>query len=265
MNKQLIVLLSTVSLFTAGCATPPHAKPVSLRLLSYNIHHGEGLDRKLNLPRIATVISNQSPDWVSLQEVENGTKRTKQIDQTAELARLTGLDGAFAKSFDFGGGGFGNATLSRHPRRTTSTTPLPASGEPRCFTESLIQIPGLAKPVLFIATHLDWQHANGRLKQMKAIVDHVAQLSPGAPVILAGDFNAESSEATLAMLLATPGWMEATAGVGKTCPADLPKMKIDHIFVRPGKYQCKVIEATVMNETVASDHRPVFCQIELIP
>ena len=263
MKRNLI--LATITLLAAGCATVPSSKPVSLRLVSYNLHHGEGMDRKLDLSRLAAIIRSQTPDWVALQEVENGTRRTKEVDQTAELAKLTGLDGSFAKAFDFGGGGFGNATLSRHPRRSTSVLPLPASGEPRCFTESLIEVPGLPDPVLFIATHLDWQHALGRQTQMQAILDHVAQIPADTPVILAGDFNAESSEPSLSMLLSTPGSSEATAALGNTCPADLPKMKIDHIFVRPGQYTVKVINAAVIDEEIASDHRPIFCQIELIP
>lgn len=257
--------LMTLTLLAAGCATMPSFGPVSLRLVSYNIHHGEGMDRKLNLRRIANIISNLRPDWVALQEVENHTHRTQQIDQTAELARLTRLEGSFAQAFAYSGGGFGNATLSRYPRLTTSTTPLPASGEPRCFTESLITIPGLPVPILFIATHLDWEHVTGRQRQMKAILDRVTLLPAGDPVIVAGDFNAEGTEPALAMLLATPGWLEATASNGKTSPADVPTSKIDHIFVRPGNYQCKVVECSVIEEKVASDHRPVFCRIELAP
>lgn len=32
------------------------AEPVRVRVLCYNIHHGEGVDRKLDLERIAKVI-----------------------------------------------------------------------------------------------------------------------------------------------------------------------------------------------------------------
>ena len=42
---------------------------MTLRILSYNIHHGEGMDGKLDLPRIASVITSVQPDIVALQEV----------------------------------------------------------------------------------------------------------------------------------------------------------------------------------------------------
>lgn len=45
--------------------------------LVHNIHHGEGVDRKLDLPRIAGVIKSVKPDLVALQEGDQGTERTK--------------------------------------------------------------------------------------------------------------------------------------------------------------------------------------------
>ena len=42
-----------------------------LRLVAYNIHHGEGMDGKLDLERIARVIAAEKPDLVALQEVDH--------------------------------------------------------------------------------------------------------------------------------------------------------------------------------------------------
>src|SRR5690606_78873 len=64
-------------------------KPLRLRVLSYNIHHGEGIDGKLDLERIAKVILAVKPDLVAVQEVDQNTERADKIDQPAELARLT--------------------------------------------------------------------------------------------------------------------------------------------------------------------------------
>ena len=44
--------------------------PGTLRVLTYNIHHGEGTDGKLDLDRIARVIKAAEPDIVALQEVD---------------------------------------------------------------------------------------------------------------------------------------------------------------------------------------------------
>src|SRR5215510_13900586 len=80
--------------------------PSEIRVLTYNIHHGEGTDGKVDLPRIANVIKSVSPDIIALQEVDQGTARAGGIDQPAELARLTGMEVVFGRNIDYQGGGF---------------------------------------------------------------------------------------------------------------------------------------------------------------
>ena len=233
--------------------------------LTYNIHHGEGMDGKLDLARIAELIKAEKPDLVALQEVENGTTRTTKVDQTAELAKNTGMYGYFGKAFDFAGGEFGNAVLMPADRAGNIVTkPLPPSGEPRNVIQSFYSrnYPGLDTPITFLATHLDWGNADGRKKQVEAIVEYAAKLPADAPVILAGDFNAEPDDAALAPLRAA-GWVDVTADAGLSFPADVPTKKIDYIWVRPGKFKLKVLESRVVEEKVASDHRPVLSVIEL--
>src|SRR5688500_2206377 len=90
----------------AALGGQPAAKPAgkTLRVLSYNIHHAEGTDGKLDVARIAGVIKAAGPDLVAVQEVDRNTTRTNKVDQAAELARLTGLHGEFARAIDLQGG-----------------------------------------------------------------------------------------------------------------------------------------------------------------
>ena len=85
----------------------------TLRIMTYNIHVGVGMDKKLDLKRIADVINKEKPDLVGLQEVDRGVKRTEGKDEIAELAALTRMDYAFAHNLDFQGGQYGVAILSR--------------------------------------------------------------------------------------------------------------------------------------------------------
>jgi endonuclease/exonuclease/phosphatase family metal-dependent hydrolase len=64
----------------------------TFRVMTYNIHHGEGPDGKVDLGRIASAIKAEKADIVALQEVDRGTLRTRQRDLTAELAKLTGMN-----------------------------------------------------------------------------------------------------------------------------------------------------------------------------
>src|SRR5882762_1627926 len=87
----------------------------TLRIMTYNIHTGVGMDKKLDLQRIADVINHERPDLVGLQEVDRGVKRTGGVDEIAELARLTKMEYAFAHNLDYQGGQYGVAILSRYP------------------------------------------------------------------------------------------------------------------------------------------------------
>ena len=51
---------------------PPH----QMRVASYNIQHGMGMDNQLNYKRIAEVLRAISPDVVAVQEVDSMTQRT---------------------------------------------------------------------------------------------------------------------------------------------------------------------------------------------
>src|SRR5262245_18009288 len=92
--------------------TPAGAR-APLRILTFNIRHGEGTDGVFKLARVADVINAQAPDLVALQEVDRGTRRVEGADQPAELARLTGLHGTFGKAMDYDGGEYGLVILSR--------------------------------------------------------------------------------------------------------------------------------------------------------
>jgi hypothetical protein len=69
---------------------------------TYNIHHGEGTDGKIDLVRAAAGIKRLAPDLVALQEVDKATTRFQGVDQSAELGRTTGMHVACAWLLAFG-------------------------------------------------------------------------------------------------------------------------------------------------------------------
>src|SRR3954447_16208752 len=71
---------------------------VTFRAMTYNIHHGEGLDRKIDLVRIAELIKRERADIVALQEVDKGVERTGRRDLPQELASLTGMTCVFSNN-----------------------------------------------------------------------------------------------------------------------------------------------------------------------
>jgi endonuclease/exonuclease/phosphatase family metal-dependent hydrolase len=60
-------------------------------------------------------------------------------------------------------------------------------------------------------------------------------------------------------------WASATKGDGyPTIPAEAPKRQLDYILFRPAK-RWQVLNAQVLDEPVASDHRPLLATLKLLP
>ena len=75
----------------------------TVRVLTYNIHHGEGTDGIVDLPRLAQIVKSVQPDLVALQEVDQLTERASGVDQLHALAQLTGMRARFGKAMDYTG------------------------------------------------------------------------------------------------------------------------------------------------------------------
>jgi len=112
MIKPFLMLGIAVLLAGLLCAVPVSA--ATIKVLTYNIHHAEGTDGKIDVERIAGVIRAESPDVVCLQEVDRNMSRTNGLDIPALLAAKLGMNLAFGPNLEIQGGHYGNATLTRH-------------------------------------------------------------------------------------------------------------------------------------------------------
>jgi endonuclease/exonuclease/phosphatase family metal-dependent hydrolase len=253
--------LLTITLIAMGAAFAVAAEPVRVRVLTYNIHHGEGTDGKLDLERIASVIRRVQPDLVALQEVDVGTRRSQGVDQAAELGRLTRMQAAFGKAMDYAGGQYGEALLSRYPLKDVKVHELPFTPgcEPRCAVAARIRLGTDGPELLFAGTHLEHAQAALRLCQAGKLAPALVA-GNNLPAILAGDFNAEPDSPPIRVLL--PHWTDATADKSApTWPADVPTAKIDYVFFRPAD-RWRVVQTQVVDERIASDHRPLLVVLE---
>ena len=254
----LLAAAAMASLVTIGGCAP---KPRELTVMTYNIHHGEGMDKKLDLARIARVIRDQKPDLVALQEVDAGTNRTNHVMQAAELGRLTSMHHAYGAAMDFDGGKYGDAVLSRYKiveSRVISLGYRPGNRrEPRVAVMAIVALPG-GERIAFISTHLDHTaNSPDRLEQAQAINEQTRDVRE--PAILGGDFNCEPGSPPMAEL--QKDWsVVSDRDSSLTCPADQPRTKIDHVLVKPAK-RWRVVDARVIDERVASDHRPVVVRV----
>jgi endonuclease/exonuclease/phosphatase family metal-dependent hydrolase len=234
------------------------ADPKTLRVLTYNVHHCEGTDKKIDLARLAKVITAARPDLVALQEVDRKTRRSGGVDQVAELARLTGLTGKFAKQIDFDGGEYGQAVLSRFPPGDPTVHWLPGTPDRERRIAAAVRVRAGGRDLTFVTTHLHHARPEFREQQAKALNDLFA--AADGPVVLAGDLNAMPAEKPIELLAAK--WTLVPGGKGQpTYPAGKPVKPLDYVLCRPAA-AFRVAEVQVIEETVASDHRPVLAVLE---
>jgi endonuclease/exonuclease/phosphatase family metal-dependent hydrolase len=271
------LLLVTVGLASAACSNGKQATAgdeastpsLRLRVMTYNIHHGEGTDGRIDLERVARVIREQAPDLVALQEVDVKTERSRGVDQAAELGRLTGMRVTFGRAIDYEGGQYGQAILSRFPVREFKVHVLP--GDPE--REQRAAVAAWTRPwgekgprVRFVGTHLHHLSEDDRVQQADELNRLFAATSADGgddPAILVGDLNAQAGSPPMERLLGH--WRDAAAdlGPGHTFPATAPNRRIDYILLRPAG-AWRVAETRVVDEAVASDHRPVVADLEWI-
>ncbi|HBE72140.1 MAG TPA: endonuclease [Planctomycetaceae bacterium] len=248
MVRHLALLVFLLVASTKLCAQ--EADRLKLRVLTYNIHHGQGTDGRLDLERIAQVISDTRPDVVALQEVDRNTNRSGGIDQAAKLGELTGLNHAFGTAMQYSGGQYGEAILTRFEIQEAKTYRLPfrSKQEPRCALAAEINAGGGLPPILIVGTHLCHQSEESRIEQSERINRLFASVKN--EVILAGDLNARPGSKPMKVLL-DEHWVDAIA----------PMSRIDYVLFRSSS-PWKVAEVQIIDNRIASDHRPVLAVLE---
>ena len=273
----LLLLLATLVASTLGATTvaapgtPASARAQAdereLRVATFNIRHGVGLDGALDLARIAAVVERTGAEVVGLQEVDkHWSERSNFVDQATWLAEWLDMDVAFGANLDLDPPvpgaprrQYGTAILSTYRIRETTNTllPRPLGGEQRGLLEALIKVRGI--PVRVFNTHLQHDSQVERLAQ----VDRIRQVLATAQesVVLLGDLNATPDTPEIAGLtdLLVDAWVTAGVGDGFTFDAATPHARIDYVM-SSGDVVARTAAVVV---TDAADHLPVVVDLAL--
>lgn len=229
----------------------------TLRILAYNIHHGEGMDEVLDLERIARLIRDVDPDVVTLQEVDSVVARTEGVDQAAELGRLTGMQPLFGRFMDYQGGAYGMALLSRLPVRSHTNYRLPDGDEPRTALSAVVELPESGRRLRIVGIHF-YRTEEERLAQAVKLEELLAT-EEELPTILAGDFNSTPGSAVLNHL--EQSWHVVGKGKDRlTYPSYDPEREIDFFMWRSaGAFM--MLHQELLDEPIISDHRPLVLEL----
>ena len=234
----------------------------NLRVMSYNIHHGLGIDGKLDLNRIARLINNWGPDLIALQEVDNMTSRSNFMNETDTLASRTNMYSVFGKNVEVFGGEYGNAVLSKYPIVHSENRKLPRDGnsEQRGILAVWIQLKYKDDLTVFISTHFDHREKETeRLKSVEKIKFWIDRGDFGDDLIIAGDLNdTPSSKAILKINSFCDGSNQSK--YYKTYPSQNPVKQIDYVYTyKKGKYL--IDDYHVVDAPIFSDHLPIVCDM----
>jgi len=246
-----------------GCATDERATmPSTLRVMSYNIHHGEGLDGKVDLLRIAQLIKEQGADIVGLQEVDKGVERTQRRDFPAELAALTGMTCAFSNNYHHQGGEYGNAVLTKFPVKRSANLhyKMLRPGEQRGILQLVLDVRG--REVVFMNTHIDYRPDDSERWSNTEEIESLARLYRGKPMIMTGDFNDTPESRVCRRIAATfdDTWALVGQGEGWTIPVEKPRKRIDYLWISKDKFLLPL--KVWVPRSDASDHLPVVAEFE---
>lgn len=245
--KRLIPLLLLACSLTAMAG--------GLKVMSYNIRNCKGMDSQVDYNRVASVINAYKPDVLMLQEVDSATVRYGGAVVSDTLAMACSYVSTYAPAINFQGGKYGVALLTRTTPLSVKQYALPGREEKRTLV-----VVELDRYVV-ACTHLSLTEED-RIASLPIILD--AARGYKKPFIIAGDFNAQPDEEFTRRL------GEYFTIVGDSCiptfPADKPNIKIDYIAVYKNAAGARVKGTgyKVINEPMASDHRPIIATLNLM-
>jgi endonuclease/exonuclease/phosphatase family metal-dependent hydrolase len=233
----------------------PNPVKESIRIMTYNIRRGLGIEGVLKLDAIISIIKEVDPDIVVLNEVDHLMPRSLMQKQDEIIAKKLGYNAIYGYNLNLISK-YGNALFTKHTIKEWTNTTLPSRKgvfvEPRGVIEAVINIRG--KELNVLATHLSLNQ-NDRILQTEFITERLKQGT--APKLLLGDFNARPTSVEVQEILLV--MKDGTDIDAKTYPAKEPEAKIDYIFV---SNDIEISEGRLIKREV-SDHLPVVVDIVL--
>ena len=227
-----------------------------MRVVSYNIRGGLGMDRKRSTLRIADTVRSLLPDVICFQEVHQKLLWSGSENQPAMLStRLQRPFVFFAPTrYGFGGEGLGVCVRGVIVEEIHHT--LPSGRENRGVLEVRLRDVGGLRSLAVLCAHWGLDSVE-RLEQAAECVKIVTNSS--RPLILCGDLNETADAPAVRYLIENSGLFDAGAVVNlPTFPADNSTKRIDYILHSPDlRSTCVEI-----NPSLASDHLPVAADFE---
>lgn len=199
----------------------------TLRIMSYNIRNGRGMDDMTDFRRTAEVINKVCPDVVAVQELDSVTGRSGGKDVLREIAGLTLMHHIYAPAIDYDGGKYGIGMLSKEKPLGYRYLSLPGREEARALL--VVEF----EKYIYCCTHLSLTEEDRMLSL--PVIQQVAA-SANKPFFIAGDMNAHPDSEFIRQL--KNDFVILTDMEKPTFPADKPDETLDYNCSLCERYGC---------------------------
>jgi len=244
--------------------------PRTIRVVTYNVHKCQGLDRRVRPARIASVLREMDADVIALQEVvsvEAGAAR--ESHQARFIAEELGYQFHIGENRKHKGGAYGNVVLSRLPVGLCRNYDITWRGrEPRgCLRVDVKSGAAANSPVLhFFNVHLGTAFVERRHQGRKLVGEEILRdAGLEGPRVVLGDFN-EWTHGLASRLL---GEELRSADVrqhlrsARTYPGAFPLVHLDHVYYDRALELERLSLHRSLTALVASDHLPLVADFRL--
>lgn len=231
---------------------------MSLKVISYNIHSGVGVDKVFDYRRIGQFLAKQKADIVCLQEMDLRNPDLIKDEQIAHLkagyfTHFIASPAVFTET-----GWYGNAILSRFSHLKKRSLDISVeTRQPRNIQDVLFNIDGHELRILNTHKGLKQYERMAQFKQLASVIDTLIE-TDDTPFLVAGDFNEwQMFPRTLRQI----NQNVRAVSLGATFPNRFPMFKLDRFWCQPQNLvqQAKVLKTA--ETRVYSDHFPIQAEL----
>ena len=238
-----------------------------LRLVTYNIHKGiGGVDRRYRPERTIETILHCAPDVVFLQEVTEGSPRSRchrQVDLLGDALNMPHR--VFQPNVGLKEGRYGNAILSRFPLLDIQDLDLTIPLKKRrraLIAHCQVHSEQHTRSLLLFNVHLGLAGFERTIQLRRLLSSELLQHTRlTTDVIVAGDYN--DVWGTLGQRLLEPAGFKPACFRRKTFPAVLPMRPLDRVYYRGNLDVHRSYASSTEVARQASDHLPLVVDFQL--
>ena len=233
----------------------------TIRLATYNIHRGRGLDGRTRLERIAAVLASIDADIVALQEVVGASPL--RAGQAAELGAALGMGWVMAPTRHLRTALFGNVVLSRFPVRQHVQYDLTWKAcEQRGVQRADIALDDDTLHIYNVHLGTSLLERRNQATRLAALV-HDERVT--GPKIILGDFNEWARGLTFDVLGERLQSVDLRKHLSRrrTYPGFFPVLHLDHIYYEGKVDVLRVSMPRDRMAKMASDHLPLVADLRI--